>query len=314
MSSPPPPPITLVRWPNRDAAEILAQFVSANRFAGRRAPRGLDPEYVSFWLRENIQSDCAPAAMMRVVDLLRFYERKDVIEHTSRFLTRNEADERSFRRAMYVVQAIGEVGTPEQAAFAVRYFNEFLLPQPIAMDFFALVLETAEALASAIDVTVIGRRLQAALAAAAQVENLDGAAGLPWRKYSDYNRNNLPNTVAAIEAKRRLLYTPPAQRLQELLLIYLGVATVSSPSMEIWAGRMIRQFAIDDGQPAVVGALSQIINAALSSEMEKPQKDFFIHRAGQAAVYLQGKLEFPQQAALDAVKAGTENFLCDDLN
>jgi hypothetical protein len=314
MSSPPPPPITLVRWPNRDAADILDHFVSANRFAGRRAPRGLDPEYVSYWLRENVKPDCPPPVMMRVVDVLRFYERKDVIEHTSRFLTRNEADERSFRRAMYVVQAIGEVGSPEQVGFAVRYFNEYLLPQPIAMEFFALVLETAEALASGIDVTAIGRRLQTALAAAAQVEDLNGAAGLPWRKYSDYNRNNLPNTVAAIEAKRRLLQTPPAQRLQELLLLYLGVAPLSSPSMEIWAGRMIRQFAIDDGQPAVVSALSQIINAALASEMEKPQKDFFVHRAGQAVVYLQGKLDYPQQAALDAVKTGTENFLCDDLN
>ena len=308
-----PIPITHVRWTSKDAKLILEDFVFGPRFAGRRPPRGIDPEYVSYWLRENIKPDCAPSAMMRVVDIFRFYERKDVLDHTSRFLTRDEGEERSFRRAMYVLQAIGEAGTGEQATFAVRYFNDFLLPQPIAMDFFALVLETAEALALAVDFAAVGRRLQAALDAAGKVPNLDGSGGLPWRVYSDYNRNNYPNAALIIEAKRRLFRADPAQRLQELLFIYLGESPLSSASMEIWAGRLIRDYAMkEDTQPVVLAAFTQIIDGALKSQMPKPKKEFLIHRASQAIIYLQGELSFPQEAAYDAIKSGPENFLWDD--
>ena len=308
-----PVPITLVRWPNRDAAAILESFVSGPRFAGRRPPRGIDPEYVSYWLKENIKPDCAPAAMMRLVDILRFYERKDMLENCGRVLNRNESGERDFRRAMYVLQAIGETGTPEQTAFAVRYFNEFLLPQPIAMDFFSLVLETAEALAISIDFTVVGRRLQAALDAAGRVPDLDGSGGLPWRKYSDYNRNNYPNAALIVDAKRRLFRADPAQRLEELLFIYLGESSLSSPSMEIWAGRLIREYALKENtQPAVLAIFAKIIDGAFKSTLPKPKKDFLIHRAAQAVIYLQGSLTFPQEAAFDAIENGPENFLWDD--
>ena len=308
-----PIPITLVRWPNRDAAKLLEDFVNGPRFAGRRPPRGIDPEYVSYWLRENIKPDCAPSAMMRAVDIFRFYERKDVLDHTSRFLNRDEGEERSFRRAMYVLQAIGEAGTSEQATFAVRYFNEFLLPQPIAMDFFALVLETAEALALAVDFAAVGRRLQSALDAAGKGPNLEGSDGLPWRVYSDYNRNNYPNAALIVEAKRRLFRADPAQRLQELLFIYLGESPLSSASMEIWAGRLVRGYAMKENtQPVVLAAFSQTIDGALKSELPKPKKDFLIHRAAQAIIYLQGSLTFPQEAAYEAIENGPENFLWDD--
>jgi len=309
-----PVPITHVRWTNNDAKGLLENFVFGPHFAGRRPPRGIDPEFVSYWLRENIKPDCSPLAMMRVVDILRFYERADVLDHTSRFLNRNEADERSFRRAMYVLQAIGEVGSPSQAAFAVRYFNEFLLPQPVAMEFFNLVLETAETLALAVDFTAVGRRLQAALDAAGKAPNLEGSDGLPWRKYSDYNRNNYPGTAFFIEAKRRLFRAEPAQRLQELIFIYLGESPLSTSSMEIWGGRLIREHAMkQETQPAVLSALAQIIDGALKSEMPKPKKDFLIHRAAQATIYLQGELSYSQEAAYEAIKDGPENFLWDDL-
>lgn len=299
-----PIPITLVRYQSRDANLALERFVHGGRYSGRRPPRGIDPEYVSYWIRENVKADCAPGAMMRVVDLLRFYERKDVLDHVSRFLTRQETDERSFRRSLYVVQAIGEVGTAEQAAFAVRYFNEFLLPLPFALEFFQLTLETAEAVAIAVDMTAIGRRLQAGLAS---------AQDQLWRKYSDYNRNNLPAAMHTIEAKRRLLQMAPVQRLQELLVIYMGGSDVSSASMEIWAGRLLREYAIQGGQQAIIGAFTQIFDNAAKSQMPKPRKDFLLYRAGNAILYLQGKFSFAHEALFDELKEGPENFLADDL-
>jgi hypothetical protein len=253
--------------------------------------------------------------MMRVVDTLRFYERNDVLDTISRFLNRKEGDERDFRRSNYVLQAIGEVGTPEQAAFAVRYFNEFILPQPIAMEFFSLLLETAETLSAAVDFTAVGRRLQTALDAAGNAENLEGSGGLPWRKYSDFNRNNYPNAARIIEAKRLLLRATPEQRLPELMMIYLGDSPFASPSMEIWTGRMIRDYArsAEETQAAVLTALAQVLDGAISSQLPKPQKEFFIHRAAQAVLYLQGELNFTQEAAYEAIESGPESFLWDDI-
>jgi hypothetical protein len=299
-----PVSITLVRWPNRDAANLLDQFVNGGRYAGRRAPRGIDPEYVTYWLRENVKPDCGPAVMMRTVDLLRFYECRAVLEHTSRFLSRNESDEASFRRAMYVLQAIGELGTPEQATFAARYFNEYLLPLPFSLDYFALTLETAETLSISIDASNIGRRLKNAIA---------GSEGIQARKYDDYARNNLPNAILAIDAKRRLQLTAPMLRLQELLFIYLGESNVSSMSMEIWAGRMLRAHAMDDGQDAVLAAFAHIFDNTAISKMAKPRRDFLMFRAGQAIQYLQGKFTFAQEDLFAAISDGPENFLCDDL-
>lgn len=309
-----PIPITLVRWPNRDAAFKLDNFVFGDRYSGRRPPRGINPEFVSYWIRENWQPDCAPGAAMRLLDLLRFYERRDVLDLIARSLTGGESDSRAFRRGCYAVQIIGELGTFEQASFAARYFVEYLLPLPFAMDFFALVLDTAESLAIAIDITAVGRRLQNALDAASQAPDLAGAGGLNWRKYSDYNRNNLPATALVVETKRRLLASDASQRLPELIMIYLGQSPLSSATMEIWAGRLIRDYAINGGQPAVVNALTQLFDAALRSEMPKENKDFFLFRTGHAILYLQGKLSFPHEAAFEAIPPGQQCFLCDDLS
>lgn len=308
-----PLPITLVRWPNRDAARKLEDFVFGDRFVGRRPPRGINPEFVSYWIRENWKADCAPGAAMRLLDLLRFYERRDVLDLVGRALTRNETDDRAFRRSCYAVQIIAEIGTFEQASFAARYFVEFLLPLPFAMDFFSLVLETAESLAATLDIAAVGRRLQIALDTASKAPDLDGPGGLNWRKYSDYNRNNLPATALVVEAKRRLLTSDPTQRLPELIMIYLGQSPLSSATMEIWAGRLLRDYAINGGQPALVNALTQLFEAALRSEMPKENKEFFLSRTGHAILYLQGKLSFPHEAAFGAIQNVPAPFLCDDV-
>jgi hypothetical protein len=305
-------PITLVRWPRRDAAEQLDAFVFGSKFAGFRPPRGFDPEFVSYWIREFVKPDAGPVALMRIGHLLRFYERADVLDHLSRFLSRTDATARGFNCNAYILQCIGEAGTPEQKRFAAGLFGELLIPHPLAMPMFPLLLETAVVLAGYVDYGAIGRLMQRELDTASKAADLRGPEGLPWRKYSDYNRNQLPEAIAAIETKQRLLTTDPAQRLQELLFVYLGESPVSSPPIEIWAGRLLRQFAIDDGQPAVVAAFAKIIDGALNSKMPQPKKDFLVHRSAQAILYLQGELSFPQEAAFETIKSGPENFLWDD--
>jgi len=305
-------PITQIRWLTRDMAEQLERFVFGGHYSGSRPPRGLDPEYVSYWIRENIKPGASPMAMMRVAHLLRFYERADVLDLIGRQLSRTDATEPGFGRNAYTLQCIAEVGTPQQKQFAGGLFNELLIPHPFAMRGFLLLLDTAETLAGFADTTAVGRLLQRELESASKAGNLRGPEGLPWRKYSDYNRNQLPQSLASIAAKERLLAQAPAVRLQELIFIYLGESPVSTFTMEVWAGRLIRAYAMDGEQPAVVQAFGRIIDGAMNSQMQQPKKEFLIFRAAQAILYLQGKLTYPQEAAFDAIANGPTSFLWDD--
>ena len=309
-----PLPITRVRWTGADADLLLEGFIDGGRLAGRRPPRGIHPEQVSKWIIANVQPDCAPGIMMRVAQTVRFYERRDVIDHLKRFLTRNESDARSFGRSMQVLQMMGDVGSPDQAGFAAGYFKDVLLPQPVVMDNFALVLETAEALAITVDLTAVERRLQSAIDAARQVGDLDGAGGATWRKYSDYRRNDYPNAVLVVEGRRHLIKSEPAERLQDLVQIYMGESAVSGPSMEVWTGRLIRAYASTvQAHATVIKAFSRTIDDALDGHAAKPKRDFQVHRASQAIIYLQGELAPPHEAAYKAIDPGLQHFLWDDL-
>jgi Mg-chelatase subunit ChlI len=201
----------------------------------------------------------------------------------------------------------------EQGRAVSSYFAEYLLPRPEAMDALQLVLDAADSLAATVDIGGVGRRLQGAIDAASKVEDIKGPAGIPYRKYNDFARNNYALTKRNIEEKRRLSALSPAQRLQELVVVYLGESPLSVPSMEIFAARLIRAFARDDGREAVYAAFGQVIDVTVKSQLPKPRKDFLIHRAAQAILYLQGKLTFPQEEAYDAIASQSPNFLWDDI-
>ncbi len=310
----PPVMITATRWPQRDAAALLEQFIFGARYSGRRAPRGIDPEYVSYWIRTQIKPDAAPSALLRVVDLLRFYDRRDVIDVLAPILTRREADDRDLARSAYVLQALGEVGTAEHGRVAANYLNEFLVPVPAALTLFPLMLETAEALALHIDMEPLTQRLKQAIVETGTVPNLKGPAGIPHRKYSDYQRNELPQTQLVVTMKRRVELTEPAIRFQELVFIYMGEADLSTASTHVWAGRLLRSYAMlgETQQQAVLDIFKTIMDGAIRSRMVKPRKDFTVGRAAQATIYLQGKLSFQTQDYFDSIQNRPESFLSDE--
>ena len=308
-----PIPITLVRWTGNDAVERLRSFLFGGHYVGHRPPRGIDPEFVSYWVPLNVPHTAGPPVVAHLLDLLRFYERPDLLSHVSRFLTKQESTTRDVTRSLYAVTTIGDFGTLEQIRAAAVYFAEYLLPHPAAMEVFPLVLDTAEALALAVDMGAVGRRLQAAIDAASQVPDRKGAAGIPYRKYTGYARNLYPAAQQRAQARQRLLATDPTQRLNELLGIYLGESPFASPSMEILAGRLLRSYARQGGQTAVVAAFSKVIDVTASSQSPQDRKDFLIQRSADAIQYFQAKLTFPQEAIVSKIEFAPANFLCDDL-
>lgn len=308
-----PLPITRVRVRDVEADALLANFIHGSRRSGRRPPRGVDPAHVTKWIIANVQPETDASTMMRVGDTARFYESTGILDHLKSFLTRKEADGDAFGRSLQVLQVLGDIGSAEDATFAAGYFKDVLLPQPFVMDNFGLVLETAEALAPVVDLPAIERRVQSAIDAARKVGNLDGAAGLPYRKYSDLRRNNYPNAVLAIEGKRHLARAEPAQRLPDLVRVYLGETALSGLAMEVWSGRLIRAHASNaERHAAVIKAFASAIDGALSGKADKSRRDFAVHRSAQAIVYLQGELTPAQAAAYRALATGPLNFLNDD--
>jgi len=299
-----PLPITRVRHTGRAADLLLEAFMDGGRLAGRRPPRGIGPQQASQWIVKNVPPDCPPVMVMHATDTARYYELGDIVEHFKPFLNRREADARDYGRSMQVLQLMGDVGSPEQAAFAASYFKDVLLPNVVTMDSFALVLDTAEALALAVDMPAVERRLQAAIGS---------ASGMSARKYGDYRNNDYPNAVLVVEGKRHLAKADPVQRLPDLVSVYLGGTAVSGPSMEVWAGRLIRAHANKpESHAAVIKTFSKAIDDAVAGKASKSVKDFAIHRAAQAIIYLQGQLTPAQEASYRAADSSQQNFLWDE--
>lgn len=310
-----PIPLTIVRWPRKQAIEKLDAFVLGGRFAGRRPPRGIDPDAAAEWVRLKIKPDASTSAMFRVVDLVRFYELSAIIPHVAAMLQRNESDSRSFGVAACILQVLGEVGNGDQLRFGANYYNEYLVPNPQSIEQLSLMLETAEALGALIDLEPLNVGLQAAIVSAAKVPDLDGPAGIRYRSLSDQQRLKLPRTVMVVQAKRRLLSADPIQRLPELIKIYLGESDLSGTSLDVWSARLIRAHMRQEGsnREIVYNAFNQIIDGTLRSKLPKPRAEFLIHRSAQALMYLGGKLTEPQEAAYQKIRSGPENFLWDDL-
>jgi hypothetical protein len=310
-----PIPITIVRHMKQTADPQLHGFVFGGYYAGRRPPRGIDPEYLSRWVRQSIKAASSPDSFAKVVELIRFYERSDFLDHFGAMLQRSERDDRSFGRSAYILQMLGEIGNGDQMRFAANYYNEYLVPNPESIAQLSLMLETAEALGALIDLEPLNVGLQAAIVSAAKVSDLAGPAGIRYRSLTDQQRLKLPRTVMVVQAKRRLLMADPVQRIPELIKIYLGESDLSGTSLDVWSARLVRAYVRqeDANRDLVYNAFSQIIDGTIRSKLPKPRAEFLIHRSAQALIYLGGKLTEPQEAAYQKIRSGPENFLWDDL-
>lgn len=308
-----PAVITFVRCTGAAAAERLDGFVFGSKFVGNRPPRGLDPQFVSQWIREFVNSDTGPMALSRVAHTLRFYERGDVLDHLSPFLSRTDLEGPGFLKNAAILQCIGEVGSEGRRRVASGLFQELLIGHPLVMQMFQLLLDTAESLADTVDTAAIRSLMRRELEVAAKAGDPLGPGGLLWRKYTDYDNNQLPQALAAIEGKRRLLAADPVQRLPELVAVYLGESAISSPTTEVWAGRLLRKQAMTEAQPAVLAAFATSFDAVLDGQLPAARRDFLVHRAAEAIIYLQGELTARQRTAFSALRSGPQNFLWDDL-
>jgi hypothetical protein len=136
-----------------------------------------------------------------------------------------------------------------------------------------------------------------------------------YQQVAAIQRLKLPQALAAVNAKKKLLAMNPAERRAELVNIYFGTSPISDNMMIIWAGRMLRREAmVDDPKPVLAAFASEIAKADPKKVGEDAMTDTIVSRAAQAILYLQGRLTKTERELYEKTKLAAMNFLWDDLN
>ena len=306
--------ITTVRLTQENAQKELETFVFGDEYSGFRVPRGIDPELVCDFLRERLTPDSDFEAYKRALEVIRYYESSDIIEHiVTSALTNKEADQLELERSAYAIQAAGDLGTDKQANHAANYFNEVLLSHHESPKIFKLLLETAVVLAPFGSLDRLSSRIERELQMKSKLRMEDEAGMRAYEKVAAIKRNDLPRATKIIEAKKRLSAQPPPDRRAELVSIYLGQSPFSDELMITWAGRLIRQEAMQDEPSPIRADFVRFLDKIDPDKLGDPPLDIMVVRAVQAVLYLQGRLSVKHRELYRKTENRTANFLCDDL-
>lgn len=290
-------PITAVRYTDKAASERLRDYIFGSRYVSLRPPRGVQPEAVAQFLSTELKPDSPPESFQRAVETLRFYEVAGAAPHLRTFLTGKEQKYRDLRRSAFIVQFLGDSGSPDEARWGSEYLDRILLPHPAFADIADLLLQTVLALAPAGGTAVFEARLREEIAKSPGSQSS--------RAMIEIRNNRVPGALDLIAAKRALLLEPPAARRAALVSIYLGQSDLGEPYLSTWAGRILRRDAIA-GDPAP-------IYAEFGRAVEATGEAFVIVRAVQAIVYLQGTVEPGWNKLYSASDPEQfQNFLWDD--
>ena len=306
----PPFSITVVRHTEESARTALANYLFAPRMKPVRAPRGLPPQTVSDYFNEKLKEDLSPLVWLRTGDVLRFYERTDVLETVRQVFRATERDARDLRRSAYALRIYGDLGNPEQTAAAAGYFDRVVVPHQAAGDMFEELLDTLVAIGPAGSIDAVYQRLGAEIKKAAEAGGPESDA---CQELSAVMRNRVPGIAFRLQTKRRLLAASPADRRRELVSIYLGQSNFADDPMQTWAARLLRREVMESDPGPVVAEFARVIEAADPAGMEKEIHTFVVHRAAQAILYFQGKLSPLARQRNSAIRTGPLNFLWDDL-
>jgi len=305
-------PITAVRYNRKRGRDVLQSFLFDQRYGGIRVPRGVPPDLVSEFIGERLQPDSPPGVYSKVAATLRFYERPDVLPRLRQALTGRAEDLDAVLRQAFVIQSLGDLGTPEEGAQAGAYLDRILVPQALALNAYAVLFEALIALAPAGSPQRLMERLAVAVHQAA--ENQGTERGMQdYQRIAAIQRNEQPRYRTRWEAKGRLAPQSPADRRTAMVRIYLRETPISSPQIEEWAARMLRAEAMQGDPQPVYAAFGQAMEAVDPKKIGPQRARFEIVRGAQAIRYLQGKLSARQEELYDKAGKGAVNFLWDDL-
>lgn len=303
--------LTHVRYTEEHSRALLTTFLFGGKFGAPHVPRGIEPEFVSRFIKENLHADAPPVYFAAVVEVLRFYERADVLPQLWQALKGQESDGKDVLRSAYAIQGIGDLGTREEAAQAADYFDRFLAPHAaVTTGIFPVLFDTLIALAPAGSTAAMVQRLTAEGRTLAANQYQSESGRMQYDALAAVGRNNLPRANAAIEIKKRLAALSQDARRPELARIYLGLATGGN-LVGVWAARLLRKEAMEGSPDPVYAEFAKGIEEVEESKVGKDRAHLIRVRAAQAIIYLQGIISPQQQKLVGEMMESRGNFLWD---
>jgi len=307
--NPPTFKITESRGTLEDQTQRLRGYIYGGMYGPSRMPRGIEPTLVSEFILKNVRAKDSHEVFSALLDVLRFYERLDVLPHLALMLTRTETDAPSISRSCYILQALADLGGPDQVKDAAAYFDAQIVPHPFANKLYALLCSTACALVPATDLAKLSARLDKDVkAASANVVTDDDVRRR--ETLLSIQRRDLAVAQATSATKTKLAAAKPEDRRPQLVQLYIKRGPIATAYIEVWSARQLRRDVITGNAPPVLRALSDALDPLIQPAKE-PANAFSIARLSQAILYLGGQLTPPQETAYKKAQGGA-NFLWDD--
>ena len=73
--------ITHIRLDEPQGHEALEKYIFGGHYGPMRVPRGIAPELVTKFIRENVATDADAEDLQKTLEVMRFYESADVLPH-----------------------------------------------------------------------------------------------------------------------------------------------------------------------------------------------------------------------------------------
>jgi hypothetical protein len=275
-------PISIVRHSESQAKQLVDHYLFADRHGSLRLPRGIAPDQVGKFLFSALKPDSPAFSYERAFQAMRFYEVSDWSPHLQSLLTGRERSHEDICRSAFLLQALADLGTPSDAAWAAGYFDRILLSKDGFAGAADLLLDTLLVLAPAGNSNAFVERLRTELAVVGSSQ-VRGDLREMWN-------NRVPGLAYQAAGKYRLLTALPEQRVAKLVSIYLVESDLSQPYLVTWAARLIRKDAMQNDPAATYAHFGKAIDSQAAATEGDSEAEFTIVRAAQAILYLKGEL------------------------
>lgn len=304
--------ITHIRLLPPEADEALKKFVFGGHYGPLRPPRGVAPAQVAAFVKARVLSEGDADDFAKTLELVRFYETKEVVEPMLRLLTGVAQADDAFHRQAIITQIAGDLGEPPEIEKARDHLDRKLVPGQLAMKYVPDLLAGYLALAPAGSLEPLEKRLKEEQARLAPLQRRSEQDLMAYDQIISYLRNELDRTRQSISAKAKYAALPPAEAMPQLLRLYLGVEGPSDPYLQVWAARRVRRWAMENSVEPVRAQLRPILEGFTEETLKThPQLQPRYWRVRRAFRYFGGSLDDRIDALGSFAKLQTLDFLDD---
>jgi hypothetical protein len=307
--------ITTVRFGPDKSREMLQKYIFGGKYTLPWVPRNIDPAFVSRFITEEVKPDAARAVYLKVLDVIRFYERSDVLAQLMLCLNRREAQVVELLRSLYAIQMAGDLGSDAQKQTAAAYLDNGVVAHGESEKVYGDIGQTLIVLAPAGSPEAFAKKVDAQIRERAPFQRDSEEKMNAYDRVADVKRNTIPAVNASIAEKKKLLAKKPPERVADLVKIYLGRSPLSSDYMRLWAARTMRFDVAQIGFAPHKAEFVKAVAAIPKPDLGQTGPDLILVRAVQAMLYFQDPPPLAQLEMYAAARGRPGihlNFLYDD--